>query len=271
MFLCVLLGLHAEYPNDTQFLSRFVPVCQMSEGSSAEGNFKFNSSRRAWANKKALQRYVKKTYPMLASYTEVKGANHMVLMVGSKITLSQDGECNINSLTDSRVLTASSTMQLKTEGCFNEDFIGDNQVDVYIVELDAGGKGNRPNRAPLPVLVQLEEEGIGPVPRNVTLVLKSHQPIRWQFGANGINGNIVVVSDEEDQVENSAMGRLQNLEVRSKTLPDKFPELLLSVAEDYGPPVLYAKTGRASTLKLLVATIRNKASKYSLLKGYFMM
>jgi hypothetical protein len=65
--------------------------------------------------------------------------------------------------------------------------------DVYVVELDAGAKGSRPNRGPLPVLIQLQGEGIRPVPRNVTLILKSHQPIRWQFGANGINGNIVVV------------------------------------------------------------------------------
>jgi hypothetical protein len=64
---------------------------------------------------------------------------------------------------------------------------------VYVVELDAGAKGNRPNRGPLPVLIQLQGEGMRPVPRNVTLILKSHQPIRWQFGANGINGNIVVV------------------------------------------------------------------------------
>lgn len=68
-----------------------------------------------------------------------------------------------------------------------------NSRDVYVVELDAGAKGNRPNRGPLPVLIQLQGEGIHPVPRNVTLILKSHQPIRWQFGANGINGNIVVV------------------------------------------------------------------------------
>ncbi|XP_069676471.1 transforming growth factor beta receptor type 3-like [Periplaneta americana] len=238
------------------------PLILVSEGSSVKGNFKFNLSHKMWPNKKALQRFVKREYPMLASYTEVKGANHMELRVGSILNLSQNpglgDECNINDLRESNVLTASSTVQLKTEGCFHEDYIGDNQVDVYVVELDAGAKGNRPNRAPLPVLIHLQGEGIRPVPRNVTLVLKSHQPIRWQFGANGINGNIIVVSDREDQVENYAVEN-QNLEVRSKPLPDNLPDLLLSVTAEFGPPILYAKTGRASTLRLLVGTTRNKA------------
>ncbi|PNF20041.1 hypothetical protein B7P43_G05816 [Cryptotermes secundus] len=242
------------------------PLILVSEGSTVEGNFKFNFSHKRWPNKKALQRYVRREYPLLASYTEVKGANHLELKVGSILSLSQNPslgtECNIDSLTESRVLTAYSTVQLKTEGCFHEDYIGDNQVDVYVVELDAGAKGNRPNRGPLPVLIQLQGEGMRPVPRNVTLILKSHQPIRWQFGANGINGNIIVVSDHEDLVENSAVGGHQNLEVRSKPLPDNLPELLLSVTTEFAPPILYAKTGRASTLRLLVGSTRNKAGEF---------
>jgi hypothetical protein len=69
-------------------------------------------------------------------------------------------------------------------------------------------------------------------------------------------------SDHEDLVENSAVGGLQNLEVRSKPLPDNLPELLLSVTTEFGPPILYAKTGRASTLRLLVGTTRNKAGEF---------
>jgi hypothetical protein len=107
-------------------------VLQVSEGSTVEGNFKFNLSHKIWPNKKALQRFVKREYPVLASYTEVKGANHMELKVGSVLSLIQNSgrgiECNIDSLTESRVLTAYSTVQIKTEGCFHEDYIGDNQV-----------------------------------------------------------------------------------------------------------------------------------------------
>jgi len=36
----------------------------------------------------------------------------------------------------------------------------------------------------------------------------------------------------------------------------------MSVTTEFGPPILYAKTGRASTLRLLVATTRNKAGKF---------
>lgn len=69
-------------------------------------------------------------------------------------------------------------------------------------------------------------------------------------------------SDHEDLVENSAVGGHQNLEVRSKPLPDTFQQLIMSVTTEFGPPILYAKTGRASTLRLLVATTRSKAGKF---------
>lgn len=104
----------------------------MSEGSTVEGNFNFNVSNKIWPNRNVLQQFVKREYPALASYTEVKDANHMELKVGSVLSLIQNPglgiECNIEFLTESRVLTAYSTVQLKTEGCFHEDYIGDNQV-----------------------------------------------------------------------------------------------------------------------------------------------
>jgi len=113
-------------------LNKFLCPSQVSEGSTVEGNFNFNFSHKIWPNKKALQRYVRREFPRLASYTEVKGANHMELKVGSIMSSGQNlgfgTECNIDSLTESRVLTAYSTVQIKTEGCFNEDYIGDNEV-----------------------------------------------------------------------------------------------------------------------------------------------
>lgn len=75
---------------------------------------------------------MRREYPRLTSYTEVKGANHMELKVGSVMgsgpNLGFGTECNIDSLTESRVLTAYSTVKIKTEGCFNENYIGDNDV-----------------------------------------------------------------------------------------------------------------------------------------------
>lgn len=71
-----------------------------------------------------------------------------------------------------------------------------------------------------------------------------------------------IQSDREDLVENSAVRGHQNLEVRSKPLPDTFQQLIMSVTTEFGPPILYAKTGRASTLQLLVATMQNKYGKF---------
>lgn len=61
-------------------------------------------------------------------------------------------------------------------------------------------------------------------------------------------------------MENTALGQHQYLRVISKSLPDGLDELLLSVTLEYGPPILYAKTGQASTMRLLVGS-RDKAGK----------
>ncbi|XP_068083102.1 transforming growth factor beta receptor type 3 [Anabrus simplex] len=236
-----------------------LPFVVVSEGSSVKADFPVNQSHQVWTTKKELHHYVRQQFSALASYTEVRGANLISLSIGMP-----GGQCNVHSLVESRVVSASQTVQLETEGCFHEDYIGDNPTDVYVVELDAGGRGHRPNRAPSPVLVQLQAEDGWPQPRNVALILKSHQPVRWQFGpTTGLMSNIIVVSDHEDQVENS---NSPHLEVRSISLPDSWDALLLSVMTEFGPPVLYAKTGRASTLRLLIgskskAGLRNGAEE----------
>lgn len=66
---------------------------------------------------------------------------------------------------------------------------------------------------------------------------------------------IVVVSNEGDQVENEDR---PGISVRWKRLPDRMDMLLSSVTTEFGvPPVLYAKTGRASTLNIIVGSCSN--------------
>lgn len=62
--------------------------------------------------------------------------------------------------------------------------------DVYVVEMDPG---KRSQANPVPVIVLLQGEGPKPIPRNVTLVLKSRHRIKWQFGSQGVEGKVVLV------------------------------------------------------------------------------
>lgn len=68
-------------------------------------------------------------------------------------------------------------------------------------------------------------------------------------------------SDHKDQVEN--LGH-QNLEVVQKLLPDKLDSLLLFVTTKFGPPALYAKTGQASALHLVVGSSKKKGVHFLL-------
>lgn len=58
----------------------------------------------------------------------------------------------------------------------------------------------------------------------------------------------------DQQVENTMDGVRDGIVVRSKNLPDGLDALLLSVFAEFGRPVLYAKTERASGLRLIVAS-----------------
>lgn len=58
----------------------------------------------------------------------------------------------------------------------------------------------------------------------------------------------------DQQVENTMDGERDGIVVRSKYLPDGLDELLLLVFAEFGRPVLYAKTERASGLRVIVAS-----------------
>ncbi|KAF4527413.1 hypothetical protein B566_EDAN016249 [Ephemera danica] len=197
-------------------------------------------TKRDWLSKRALLRHANKTWHALTSFTEVHGANRVELKVGYGVAGEESGDCNTSSRQQSPVASASLTQPQPSQGCLNKDSIGHNPRDVYVVELQ--GK----NPGPGAVQVLLQGEGPKPVPCNVTLVLKARRPTRWQLGSHGIDGSIIVVSDQ--QVENAGV----DVVVRSKHLPDGLDELLLTVFAEFGRPVLYVKTERASGLRLLV-------------------
>ncbi|XP_071448296.1 transforming growth factor beta receptor type 3-like [Hetaerina americana] len=295
----LVLVLFSDYPIKWRLHALALPqtsklIIQVTEDSVVESNFPVQTLSANWSNKTELLQYVHSHYDAITSFTEVNGANQIDLKVG--YATAGFKECNTNSSKKSSVVSASLAVKQKTEGCFHENYIGYNPWDVYVVELnpnlrrksgrdwegdssDGDAIGGSSTTSPYPTLhpvaVLLEGEGPVPVPRNVTLVLKSGSPIRWRFGASGVDGSIVVVSNQE--VENwgaaaavasiaGGMGtgkstfgfkRSGGLEVKSRTLPDNMDALLEQVASEFGRPVLYAKTASASTLKLLVGNGRH--------------
>nr|CAD7406516.1 unnamed protein product [Timema poppensis] len=229
-----------------------IPYVVMSQGSTIESTIPLRETHKSWHGKKHVQRYIKKNFRgHLASYSEVKGANRLVLRVGVRQPgIKGINKCDMYTQEESRLLVAMLAIQLTTEGCFYKDTIDDTYVDVYVIELDGGSKRNRLHRTLQPVLIHLQAEDIVLEPRNVTLILKSSQPIKWQLGISGSLGNLLIVSSDEDIVVNE--GHV-NMKVLSKNLPNSLNTLLLDIATEFGPPIMYAKTGPASTLRLVIA------------------
>nr|CAD7403363.1 unnamed protein product [Timema cristinae] len=107
-----------------------IPYVVMSQGSTIESTIPLRETHKSWHGKKHVQRYIKKNFRgHLASYSEVKGANRLVLRVGVRQPRTKGiNKCDMYTQEDSRFLVAMLAIQLTTEGCFHKDYIGDGYV-----------------------------------------------------------------------------------------------------------------------------------------------
>ncbi|CAB3379418.1 Hypothetical predicted protein [Cloeon dipterum] len=225
----------------------------VSKGSGAESSLNLRMAYREWQNKKALVRFAKKSWGAITSFTEMRGANRIELIVGFGVR-EQSSECDTNSTKMSPVASASAILRQQAEGCFNAALAGSNECDVYVFEISHRDMIRHSDSAP-PVQVILRGEKRRPVRRNITILLKAHKPTKWQLVSHGIDGKIIVISDQ--QVENSDMEDRQSFEVRNTELPDRMNSLLLS-ATNYGPLVLYARAEKANGFDVIVADTKDK-------------
>ncbi|XP_059485084.1 uncharacterized protein LOC132202282 isoform X2 [Neocloeon triangulifer] len=236
--------------------SHSVVVCKECR---VESGISLQVEGKDWQSKKALVRYTKKNWGAITSFTEVRGANKLELMIGFGVPGERSSECDTNSNQMSPVASATAIVPQQALGCFNGDLVGTSYGDVYVVEIVHQEMIRHQEIMP-PVKVSLLGESKRPVLRNITLFLKAHRPTKWQLISHGIDGKIIVISDQ--QVENSDMEENQSIEVRNKELPDRMDDLLLS-AINYGPLVLYARTERASGFEVIVANTKDADEQLS--------
>jgi hypothetical protein len=77
-----------------------------------------------WPNKKALVRFAKKSLGAITSFTEVRGANRIEMIVGYGLVGERSAECDTSSNQMSPVASASAVVPQQALGCYNEDLIG---------------------------------------------------------------------------------------------------------------------------------------------------
>jgi hypothetical protein len=142
-------------------------------------------------------------------------------------------------------------------GCYHPEAAGLLPNDVHVIDLRDGGPGRhrRTLTSPLPeVTVELGPElaaGRGPLPRNLTLVLKSDSRVRWMLRSSGIQGRLLVTAGD-NPVEKVEVDTMQRLEVQQAAMPDQFDGLMAEVTNQYGRPLSYLRVHHANLLQLTI-------------------
>lgn len=117
-----------------------------------------------------------------------------------------------------------------------------------MIELDNGqsdSKNNNNNNVHIHLAAGGSDDETSQ-PRDVALVLKSFQPVRWIVSSSPVlAGTLLILA--ENQVDISGLSARQQSDVRSnQSLPASFTELILSVTANLGPPISYVKAPSAT-------------------------
>jgi len=145
-------------------------------------------------------------------------------------------------------------------GCYHPEAAGLLPNDVHVIDLrdrtGSGQNGRRLRRSTkLPeVVVELGPElteGEVPLPRNLTLVLKSDSRVRWMLKSSGIQGRLLVTAGG-DPVEKMEVGAGQQVEIQQAAMPDQFDQMMEEVTREYGQPLSYLRVHHANLLEMTI-------------------
>ncbi|CAB4055920.1 unnamed protein product [Lepeophtheirus salmonis] len=142
-------------------------------------------------------------------------------------------------------------------GCYHEEMAGTSEFDVYLIDLEAADNSSlhQPNNASvyLSLNPDIKLTHGAALNRDLILVLKSSQPVRWLLQSTDLAGNLTVISNGEN-VEDFSLASSQRLKIIKQQLPNSLNSLRSSVLTDVGSSsvVSYIKVELANVLTLII-------------------
>ncbi len=180
---------------------------------------------------------------------------------------------NVKSSSGNSVLAYLVTKQTMS-GCFHPEVAGESPSDVYVIDLTSAEPGTVTlntsiNEDHLPIVyisLSPDQKGIsldGSVWQNLTLILKSKFPVRWNLESWGLSGNLEAISNN-GPVENYGLSPSQKLHIGRRPLPEAFDQLWKSVVADTGStPVSYIKVEMANVLSMVIPSRSKRGNQSS--------
>lgn len=210
---------------------------------------------------------IKRQYGALTTLVRADGANRVSMELPHK---NVPEACDLNNKLGFSVF-AYHVQKQKMSGCYHEEVAGTLPCDVHVIDLDTADPllSRSPKELPsVYVSMTPYQAADGHVvdrePRNLTLILKSAQPVRWYLESWHLAGHLEVVSS--NPVENYSLAASQSLRIQRKELPKAFDLLWKSVIAETGTtPVSYVKVEVANVLSMIIPP-RSKRGLSSLLE-----
>jgi len=190
------------------------------------------------------------------TFTTIDTANRIFITLPPDISTST---CALNSELSSPAVSAYYMERQSTYGCYHPEAAGLLPNDVHVIDLRTHSRlvkrsdSSNDSGSLSEVVVDLVPDltGDAPLPRNLTLILKSDNPVRWLLKSHGIQGQLVVAAGE-NPVENLSVGSNQHLDIQKTEIPDQFERLMKEVTHQYGIPLSYMRVHQANLLEMLI-------------------
>ncbi|XP_026288375.1 uncharacterized protein LOC113213413 isoform X2 [Frankliniella occidentalis] len=236
-------------------------------------------------NRKSIQRYARRTFHGVASFTQAKAANAINISVGPygspheithSVPLRDKNKlnfCDFNSREDSQVVTASLIMPLSFQYCVlgqsnsTKSFV----IEIQQSQLSAGRKrqkGSADFPGPGPTVTNLprtviylsdnmthqahqarEKENFHS--QNVTIFLKSYQPIQWVVFPSVQHTNLNIVTSSTDIIDcTNNCGT--SITLSNRLLPQVGFDLLYEVLTETNTQVYYFRVEHVTGLALTI-------------------
>lgn len=191
------------------------------------------------------------------TFTTIDMANRIFINLPPEIPSST---CEVASEAPSPAVSAYYMERQSTYGCYHPEAAGLLPNDVHVIDLRTHSRlmkrsesSNDPGDMS-EVVVDLVPDMTGdddPLPRNLTLILKSDHPVRWLLKSHGIQGQLVVAAGT-NPVENLSVGSNQQLDIQKTEIPDQFERLMKEVTHQYGIPLSYMRVHQANLLEMTI-------------------
>jgi hypothetical protein len=239
---------------------------------------------------------VRQFYGGLSIMAQVTGANRVSLSLLEKKASKIPSMCNLSSLTSiTDSVLAFLVRKQKMFGCYHAEVAGTLPSDVHVIDLMAANPSSpsaslnnaddevdpRTSRSasyadesqlPVVFLSMTPKQGVNgdvmdSAPRNLTLILKAAQPVRWYLESWRIKGHLHVVSTN-GPVENYSLSSEQSLHIERKAMPQDFELLWRTIISETGStPVSYVKVDVANVVSMVIPPRSKRALDGGVLSG----